>query len=120
MTMWLLLAITILVVLCLCLTVLAAPIIVVILLRPALACVDGGSRKPAHIAAALVAWVADLVAAHTTWAWFIGGLHPGEKTISDTLERLANEPGENQLEFFQLSQAINRRSPTKAHIKVVL
>jgi hypothetical protein len=116
-------AIVILSVLCLILAVLASPTILVWLLRPALMCVDGGSRKPAHIAAAVVAWVADLVAAHTVWAWFIGGLHPGEKTISDTLERLAhisNSLDPDYMLYRELALFINRKSPTGRHIKAVL
>jgi hypothetical protein len=119
---WLIVAIVILALLCLVLAVLASPVVLIALLRPALMCVDGGSRKPAHIAAALVAWVADLVAAHTVWAWFIGGLHHGEKTISDTLERLAqhNMLDPNQPLYYQIGRYINRVSPTKNHIEAVL
>jgi hypothetical protein len=119
---WLVVAIVALSVLCVVLAVLATPTILVWLLRPALACVDGGSRKPAHIAAAVVAWVADLVAARTVWAWFVGGLHPGEKTISDTLERLAqhNMLDPNQPLYYQIAKYINRVSPTKNHIEAVL
>jgi hypothetical protein len=122
-TTWLVVAIVILALLCLALAVLASPVILIALLRPALMCADGKSRKPAHIAAGLIAWVADLVAARTVWAWFIGGLHPGEKTISDTLERLAhpyNMLDPNHALYVEWSKYINRVSPTKAHIKVVL
>jgi hypothetical protein len=120
---WLVLAIVAVFALCIFLAVLASPVILIALLRPALMCVDGGSRKPAHVAAALVALVADLVAAHTVWAWFIGGPHPGEKTISDTLERLAhpyNMLDPNQPLYYQLACYINRVSPTKTHIEAVL
>lgn len=116
---WLILALAVLSLLC---TVLASPFALVLLLKPALQAVDGGSRKPAHVAAAVVAWVADLVAAHTVWAWFIGGLHPGEKTISDTLERLAqhNMLDPDYLLYRELALFINRKSPTGRHIKAVI
>jgi hypothetical protein len=119
---WLILAVIALSVLCVFLAVLASPVILIWLLPEALAYVDGGSRKPAHVAAAVVALVADLVAAHTVWAWFIGGLHPGEKTISDTLERLAqhNMLDPNQPLYYQIAKYINRVSPTKNHIEAVL
>jgi hypothetical protein len=112
-----------LILLCLALAVLASPVILIALLRPALMCVDGGSRKPAHVAAAFVALAADLVAAHTVWAWFIGGLEPGEMTISDTLERLAhpyNMLDPHQPMYYQIGRYINRVSPTKNHIEAVL
>jgi hypothetical protein len=110
-----------LILLALALAVLSSPVVLIALLKPALMAVEGGSRKPHHIAAALVAWVADLVAAHTVWAWFIGGLEPGEKTISDTLERLSVDASNpNVLYYRALSQYINRISPTKSHIKAVL
>lgn len=122
LTAWLILAIVALSLLCLALAILASPVILIALLRPALMCVDGGSRKPAHVAAAVVALVADLVAAHTVWAWFIGGLHPGEKTISDTLERLAqhNMLDPDYLLYRELALFINRKSPTGRHIKAML
>jgi hypothetical protein len=110
-----------LILLALALAVLSSPVVLIALLKPALMAVEGGSRKPHHIAAALVAWVADLVAAHTVWAWFIGGLEPGEKTISDTLERLSVDASNpNVLYYRALAQYINSISPTKSHIKAVL
>jgi hypothetical protein len=119
---WLVVAIVILALLCLALAVLAAPTILIALLRPALMCADGKSRKPAHVAAGLIAWVADLVAARTTWPLLAGKLHPGEKTISDTLERLAqhNMLDPNQPLYYQIAKYINRVSPTKNHIEAVL
>jgi hypothetical protein len=113
---WLVLAVIVLSVLCVFLAVLAAPTILIALLRPALMCADGKSRKPAHIAAGLVAWVADLVAARTTWPLLAGKLQPGEKTISDSLERLVHVRGPNQTLFIVMSHTINHNSPTKRHI----
>jgi hypothetical protein len=111
-----------LILLCLALAILASPVVLIALLRPALMCVDGGSRKPAHVAAAVVAWVADLVAAHTVWAWAIGGMQYGERTISDSLERLAhpyNAFDVNHPLYVNLALYINRQSPTGEHIKAV-
>lgn len=110
-----------LILLCLALAVLASPVVLIALLHPALMCVDGGSRKPAHVAAALLAWVADLVAARTTWLALAGGRRPGEKTISDMLERLVYDTQHpNHLQFVAIARYINRVSPTHEHIKGVL
>ena len=101
--------------------VLASPFALVLLLRPALRAVDGGSRKPAHVAAAVVAWVADLVTAHTVWALAVGGLKPGEWTVSDSLERLSVDMSNPNIPYFRaLAQYINSVSPTHEHIKAVL
>lgn len=91
-----------------------------LLLRPALLCVDGGSRKPHHVAAALIAWVLDLIIARTVWRLIAGPLRPGEKTISDSLERLSvdiNNP--DWALYHSLARRINRVSPTRNHIKAV-
>jgi len=110
-----------LILLCLALAVLASPVVLIALLHPALMCVDGGSRKPAHIAAAVVAWVADHITAHTVWSLAVGGLKPGEWTVSDSLERLSVDMSNpNVLYFRALAQYINRVSPTHKHIKAVL
>ena len=89
-----------------------------LLLRPALLCVDGGSRKPHHVLAALVAWVLDLIIARTTWRLFAGPLQDSERTISDSLERLCldiNHP--DWALFYSLARRINRLSPTGNHIR---
>ena len=100
--------------------VLAAPFVLVLLLRPALQAVDGGSRKPSHVAAAVVAWVADLVTAHTVWALAVGGLKPGEWTVSDSLERLSVDMSNPNILYFRaLAQYINSVSPTREHIRAV-
>lgn len=92
--------------------------IFLLLLRPALLCVEGGSRKPQHIAAALIAWFLDVFIAHTTWRLIAGPLHPGERTISDSLERLCNDVNHpDWAMFYALSRHINRMSPTGKHIK---
>lgn len=89
-----------------------------LLLRPALLCVDGGSRKPHHVAAALVAWVLDIIIARTTWRLVAGPLQGSERTISDSLERLCldiNHP--DWALYYSLARSINRLSPTGNHIK---
>lgn len=90
-----------------------------LLLRPALLCVDGGSRKPHHVAAALVAWVLDLLIARTTWRLFAGPLQGSERTISDSLERLCKDINNPDWAlYYSLARRINRLSPTGNHIKV--
>lgn len=89
-----------------------------LLLRPALLCVDGGSRKPHHVAAALVAWVLDLLIARTTWRLFAGPLQGSERTISDSLERLCKDINNPDWAlYYSLARRINRLSPTGNHIK---
>lgn len=92
-----------------------------LLLRPALMCVDAGSRKPHHIIAALIAWVLDIVIAHTTWALIAGKPRKNEWTISQTLERLCvdiNNPDWPM--YYGLARKINRISPTGNHIKAAI
>lgn len=111
---WLLLAL---------LVVFAAPFVLVLLLRPALVCVDGGSRRPDHVLVALVAALADVLAAHTTWALLAGWPKRGEWTISHTLERLCGPVWElhsRQALFIAIACEINQVSPTGRHIKVIL
>ena len=92
--------------------------LLVLLLRPALLCVEGGSRKPHHIAAALVAWVLDLIIARTTWRLIAGPLQGSERTISDSLERLCLDVhNPDWALYYSLSRRINRASPTGRHIK---
>ena len=89
-----------------------------VLLRPALMCIEGGSRKPHHVLAAVVAWVLDVILARTTWRLIAGPLQGRERTISDSLERLCldvNHP--DWALFYALSRYINRLSPTGRHIK---
>lgn len=90
-----------------------------LLLRPALLCVEGGSRKPHHVAAALVAWVLDLIIARTTWRLVAGPLQGSERTISDSLERLCKDINNPDWAlYYSLARRINRLSPTGNHIKV--
>jgi len=89
-----------------------------LLLGPALKCVDGGSRKPHHVVAALVALVLDLIIARTTWRLIAGPLQGSERTISDSLERLCLDVhNPDWALFYSLSRRINRASPNGRHIK---
>ena len=88
------------------------------LLPAALMCVDGGSRKPSHVAAAFIAYLIDLYLARTFWKDFAGPLQGAERTISDTLERLCLDVNNPDWPlYYSLAQRINRLSPTGAHIK---
>lgn len=93
--------------------------LLILLLRPALQCTDAGSRHPKHVAAAVAAWLLDLVICNTTWKGIAGPRQGSERTISDTLERLCITPGERQQLFIEIAKEINRKSPTGRHIKAV-
>jgi hypothetical protein len=70
---------------------------------------------------AILAWVVDIIIAHTTWAAAFGWPKPYELTISHTLERLCKEKEHPDYELFiQLAKKINRVSPTHDHIRAVL
>lgn len=105
------------------LSILLNPVLLVVLLRPALMCVDGKSTKLRHVVAALLGWVVDVLGALTWWRLIAGPRHPGEKTISDTLERLCVTPGVRQPFFFEIAKEISRQGPVqvppKSHIKAV-
>ncbi len=91
--------------------------LLLLLLRPALMCVDGGSRKPRHVIAALVAYPLDLFICNTIWKAIAGPRQGSEKTISDTLERLCLElEHPDHALFLSIAQSINRVSPTGRHI----
>lgn len=90
------------------------------LLRAALAYADAQERR--YLVHAIVAYVADLIVARTTFAEIAGKPQPGEKTVSDMLERLAhpcNSIDQDYLFYVELAKLINRKSPTGLHIKAV-
>lgn len=95
--------------------------LLLILLRPALL---WESDKIGHwylAPVAVLAWVADIIIAHTTWAAIYGWPKRGEWTISHTLERLCKDTEHDDYELLvQIALKINRVSPTKAHIHAVL
>lgn len=87
------------------------------LLKPALAAVEGKSKNPLHWLAALVAYVLDIVIAHTTWVALAGWPQRGEWTISQTLERLVQDTAHPRHYFYDaLARRINEASPTGEHI----
>jgi ammonia channel protein AmtB len=93
--------------------------LLIFLLRPALKCVEGGSRSPLNVLAALVAWVVDICILHTTWRLIAGPPQGSERTISDTLERLCKDSQNPDYELFrQLALKINRVAG-RPHIKAV-
>lgn len=93
--------------------------LLILLLKPALAAVEGKSRNPLHWLAALVAYVLDIAIAHTTWVALAGWPQRGEWTISQTLERLVLDTGHRDHALFvALAKRINRASPTGEHIPV--
>lgn len=103
------------------LSILLNPVVLIMLLRPALLCVDGKSTKSTHIAAALLALLVDVLGAVTWWRGIAGPRLPGERTISDTLERLAhpfNSFDPDHALYWQLALKINRVA-NGPHIKVV-
>jgi hypothetical protein len=93
--------------------------LLILLLKPALAAVEGKSRNPLHWLAALVAYALDIVIAHTSLALIAGWPQRGEWTISQVLERLAlDTEHRDYLLFLALSKRINQASPTGKHIKL--
>lgn len=94
--------------------------LLIILLRPALMCVEGGSRNPLHILAALVAYVLDLIIARTTFALIAGrGPKNGENTVSQMLENLCiDRDHPDQILFISIAIKINRETGYP-HIKAV-
>ena len=94
--------------------------LLIILLIPALKAVEGGSKNPLHWLAALVAWLVDMVIAHTTWALIAGFPKKGEWTVSHTLERLCLEPSQDLPLYLSIARKINSVSPTGRHIKAVI
>jgi hypothetical protein len=85
-----------------------------ILLKPALECVDGG--KWWHFWAVIPAFILDVFIAHTTWALVFGWPERGEWTISHTLERIIGKhEHERWLLAAAIAKEINSISPN--HIK---
>lgn len=86
--------------------------LLILLLKPALLWESNKLKYWYLTPVALVAFIADVVAAHTTWALIAGKPKKGEWTISKTLERLQHEDA-----FYkELARKINTYSPTGLHI----
>ena len=96
--------------------------LLILLLRPAVACADDPKRYWYLAPVAILAWFVDILIAHTTWALVAGWPKVGEVTISHTLERLAHpdnaaHPDYNLMR--QIALKINRVTESP-HIKAVL
>ena len=89
---------------------LAAPFLLVLLLRPALEAVDLGSKNPFKWGAAFIAYFADLTVARTIWPVIFGWPHYSEATVSHTLERLIRDPLHSDLAI-PIAVRINTISP---------
>ena len=90
------------------------------LLPQALAYSEAGKRR--YVLHALAAFIADVIVARTSFAIVAGQPKPGEKTVSDMLERLAdpfNSFDPDYMFYVELAKHINRKSPTGNHIKAV-
>ena len=93
--------------------------LLVLLLAPALLWESDPKRYWYLTPVALVAWLADMVAAHTSWAVIAGRPQHNEWTISHTLERLCQTPGPDQQLYVELGRKINRVAPGGCHIKTI-
>ena len=96
--------------------------LLILLLRPAVACADNPKRYWYLAPITILAWFVDVLIAHTTWALVAGWPKAGEVTISHTLERLAHpdnaaHPDYNLMR--QIALKINRVTESP-HIKAVL
>ena len=94
--------------------------ILLILLKPALLWESDPKRYWYLTPVALVAQIADLIAAHTTWVLVAGWPQMHEWTISHTLERLVLESSPDQSFYIAIARKINRMSPTGRHIKAIV
>lgn len=95
--------------------------LVLLLLPKALLCVEGKQYR--YAGHAFVAWIVDMIVAHTTWRALGGAPQKGEWTISHTLERLchpSNSANPRYQLYVEIALEINRHSPTGDHIKIVL
>ena len=95
--------------------------LLILLLRPAVACADNPKRYWYLAPIAILAWFVDIISAHTTWALVAGWPKAGEVTISHTLERLAHSTNSSDPDYQlyrQIALKINRATKSK-HIKAV-
>lgn len=85
------------------------------LVAPAIRYADDKNRcywKLHLVVGALIVAIADVILAHTAWAYYFGFPQRGEVTISHTLERLYPK---GDADVVRLAKAINHVSP--GHIK---
>ena len=94
----------------------------IILLRQALLFVSDNKVYWRYAPAAIIAWIADIWAANTSFRVLVGrGPQNGERTVSDMLENLCKDSTHpDHLFFVETAKMINRRCPTGDHIKAVL
>ena len=95
--------------------------LLILLLRPAVACADDPKRYWYLAPIALAAWLIDTIIAHTSWALVAGWPRRGEWTISDTLERLCAHTNSTHPDYFlfcEIGYKINRATQSN-HIKVL-
>lgn len=96
--------------------------LLILLLRPAVACADNPKRYWYLAPIAIVAWFVDIIIAHTTWALVAGWPQEGEVTVSHTLERLCHPHNFRHPDYFlfrQIALKINRATNSN-HIKAVI
>lgn len=94
--------------------------LLILLLKPALLWESDPKKYWYLTPVALIATVADIIAAHTTWRIIAGVPQHDEWTISHTLERLCLAPGDDQVFYVSLARKINRMAPNGRHIKAVV
>lgn len=97
--------------------VLAAPVLLGLLLWPALQCVDGGRRAPGFLLAGVLGFVLDIIVARTTFVLLFGWPRWRELTVSHSLQRIVNEMKHPRLHWaVYISEGINEVGPNKKHI----
>jgi hypothetical protein len=94
--------------------------LLILLLKPALLWESNPRRFWYLTPIAVIAWLADMLAAHTAWALIAGSPKANEWTISHTLERLTLESAPDQMFYISLARKINRMAPGGRHIKAIV
>ncbi len=95
--------------------------LLILLLRPAVACADNPRRYWYLAPVALAAWLIDIIIAHTSWALVAGFPRVGEVTVSHTLERLCDHTNSAHPDYFlfcEIGYKINRATRSD-HIKIL-
>jgi hypothetical protein len=95
--------------------------LLILLLRPAVACADDPKRYWYLAPIAVPAWFVDIIIAHTTWALVAGWPKRKEVTVSHTLERLCDHTNSAHPDYFlfcEIGYKINRVTKSN-HIKVL-
>lgn len=96
-------------------------LILCLLLKPSLYVVWKPTVYWYYIPLALIAWIADVIIARTSWVLIGGFPRYNEITISDTLERICTDKTHrNHALCVEIALAINRVDPQHNHIRAVL